>query len=146
MINENNEDKMQQNLDEMSIYIDWAAILMRDLIEGFLQPLAHDCNGRSYSTMTLIWSEAEAMGEKAEMVNRFLSHVADHHRAISALMVAKDAQDHSTITNTERLQEITGDIEKAVELIAKRPDWLENMKHLNAVAWEIATADTTTTT
>lgn len=137
-MNENNMDKMQHNLDEMSIYIDWAAILMRDLIEGFLQPLAHDCNGRSYSTMTLIWSEAEAMGEKAEMVNRFLSHVADHHRAMSALVFAPDPPNHRDITRAERIDEIMNDINKAVGLIEDRPDWLETMKELNGKAWALA--------
>ena len=42
--------------------------------------------------------------------------------------------------------EADGEIIKAVEKIALRPDWLDKLKLLNYVAWGIATGDNTTKT
>lgn len=137
-----NKGKIMHNLDEMGIYIDWIAVLLRDLIESYLMPLAHDCTGKTYTTMQLVESEADRMATKAEMIERFLGEIADHYRAMTDLVFRPGPiPDYKTMTNAERVTEIKSDILKSIDRIATLPDWLDRLKDLNGRAFVLAYPD-----
>jgi len=106
-------------------------------------PLVHG----DHTPGTLAKIEAGPTLTKAEMLETFIGQITEHHAAMIPTIFKPDPiPDHSSMTDAEREAEITGDILKAVEKIALRPDWLEKLKLLNYVAWEIATGDNTTKT
>ena len=149
MMNENRDKlvKLMNHMDEMGIYIDWVAVLMRDLIEDYLMPLAHDCTGKDYEAIHLIWTEADPMATKGEMVERYLGEIADHYRAMMDIVFSpQPTRNHKDMTRDERIAEIMGDITRSVEQIAERPDWLDCMKHLNMYAAHMAEGTTNPST
>lgn len=134
---ENTKTSLMPHMDAIGMRLDYIDTLLRDVLESFLIPLVHD---KETNPAHLVYCEAESTLQKAEMMQYFMGELGDHYRAMLPLVFRPDPiPDHSTMTNTERVKEITGDIEKAVELIAQRPDWLETMKHLNFIAWALAT-------
>ena len=90
---ESKEHELMGNIDEMGIYINWAGVLLRDLIEDYLEPLARSCAGRGYDTSMLIASEGATMLDKAEMIERFLHEVSNRHRAMSDLVFTCKSSD-----------------------------------------------------
>ena len=138
-----NKAELMHNLDEMSIYLDWTAVLMRDLMEDYLMPLAHDFTGKDYEAIRLIWTEADPMAEKGEMIERFLGEIAEHYRALSGLVFAQaKPKDHKDMTRDERIAEAMTDITRSVEKIGERADWLERMKVLNFCAMSLGMGHT----
>lgn len=102
MKNENRAELMH-NLDEMGLYMDWVAVLMRDLSENFITSLANKCAGENYTIEQLIASEADTMATKADMIERFLGEIADHYRAMTGLVFRPDPiPDHKTMTDEQR--------------------------------------------
>lgn len=135
--------EVRRHMDEISLRLEYVDVLLRDIIEGFLMPLVHG----DHTPGTLAKIEAEPTLTKAEMLETFLSQLTEHHNAMLPFIFTADPiLDHNTMTDAEREAEISRDILKAVEKIALRPDWLDKLKLLNYVAWEIATGDTTTKT
>lgn len=142
LTNENKADLMLHT-DEIGARLEYLNVLMRDVIEGFMMPLVYG----EHTPATLAKIEAEPTLTKCEMASRFLGEIEEHHKALIPIVFTPDPiSDHSAMSDAEREAEITGDILKAVEKIALRPDWLEKLKLLNYVAWEIATGDNTTKT
>lgn len=126
-----------RHMDEIGIYIEYVDVLLRDIVEKYLMALVHkkDC-----TPAVLVEFEGEAMLTKGEMVERFIGEISDHyHELTSYIFTPEPIPDHASMTNEQRVREITGDIEKAVEIIAARPDWLDTMKRLNAIVWTPAT-------
>jgi len=143
MYNFDAKGELMTHMDAIGLNIEYIDVLLRDLLESFLMPMVHG----DHSPAALAKVEAEPMLTKAEMIEQFMGQIGEHYRAMIPYIFSQMPMgDHATMTDDERVAEIAGDIAKAILQIAERPDWLEALKHLNAVAWEIATADTTTKT
>lgn len=135
--------EVMRHMDAIGLNLEYVDVLLRDIIEGFLMPLVHG----DHTPGTLAKIEAGPTLTKAEMLETFMGQITEHHAAMLPFIFTPDPMpDHSTMSDAEREAEISRDILKAVEKIALRPDWLEKLKLLNFVAWEIATGDTTTKT
>ena len=143
-----NKSELMENIDEMGIYLDWIGVLLRDINEDYLQPLAHDCKGKDYGATQLVRYAGEQMEAKGDMVERFLCEISKRYRAITRLVFNQEQiKDRRDMTRAERIDEILNDVNAAVSIIENRPDWLDSMKELNGKAWALAmekgkTADT----
>lgn len=135
MYNFDSKGELMTHMDAIGLNIEYIDVLMRDLLESFLMPMVHG----DHSPAALARLEAEPMLTKAEMIEQFMGQIGEHYRSmIPYIFSHMPMGDHDTMTDDERVAEIADDIGKAILQIAKRPDWLEAMKHLNAIAWAFA--------
>ena len=132
VIEETVETTMER-VDSARELIEFCNTLMRDLIESYLYRLLNP----QYNNEVLVNLEGEFMVSKAEMVTRFISEIDVELDAVAGLITPMRRQFDSSEAHREA--QITNDIMIAAQKIALRPDGLDALKHLNAVAWEFAT-------
>ena len=125
-------------IDAARTLIDYCNTLMRDIMEGYLYKLI----GERWNSKVLINIEGEYAVSKAEMVWKFLGELETELDAIAGLLheprAAAAAAEQTPTTDEERIAEISCDVIKAISQIARRPDWPDALKDLNAVAWKFA--------
>lgn len=135
MCNFDAKGELMTHMDAIGLNVEYIDVLLRDLLESFLMPMVHG----DHSPTALARLEAEPMLTKAEMIEQFMGQIGEHYRAMIPYIFSQMPMgDHATMTDDERVAEIAGDIAKAILQIAERPDWLEALKHLNAIAWAFA--------
>lgn len=141
-INDNNLfETTMERIDAARTLIDYCNTLLRDILEGYLYKLI----GERWNSMVLVKIEGEHVVSKGEMVWKFLEELEIELDAIAGLLKEPriDAANKENPTDEEqgeeKIAQITSDVSRAILKIANRPDGLDALKHLNAVAWEFAT-------
>lgn len=131
VIEETVETTMER-VDSAREMIEFCNTLMRDLIEGYLYRLLNP----QYNNEVLVNIEGEFMVSKAEMISRFVGEIDIELDAIAGLITPIRRQFDSSEAHREA--QITNDILMAAQKIALRPDGLDALKRLNAIAWTFA--------
>ena len=87
--------EVRRHMDAIGLNLEYVDVLLRDVIEGFLMPLAHG----DHTPGTLAKIEAGPTLTKAEMLETFMGQITEHHNAMLPFIFTPDPiPDHSTMT------------------------------------------------